>query len=128
MKQSEIEIKNLQEEINEILEPCIKCGMCKSVCPVFKVLREEAYSPRGKSILLSEKIINKIIFECTLCKACEAKCPMHIKITEAIKKARQIITLKNKNTKTNKEMIKNIEKTGTPFPKNPKRSDKLYCC
>ena len=42
-----VEEKNTREEIIEILEKCTKCGLCKELCPVFKALREEQYSPRG---------------------------------------------------------------------------------
>ena len=51
----EISAKNLKEEIKEILEPCVRCGMCKSLCPVFSSVKQEEISPRGKSILLSSK-------------------------------------------------------------------------
>jgi len=126
-EQDKIKINNLQEEIQDILEPCIKCGMCKSLCPVFKILRQEAYSPRGHAMVLSDKILDKIIFECNLCKACEQTCPLEIKICDAIKKAREVLVLKNKGLKQNKEMISNIEKTGSPFGNNPDK-DKFYCC
>lgn len=129
-EQDKIEAENLINEIQEILEPCVKCGMCKSLCPVFKILREEAYSPRGHAILLNEKIIEKIVFECNLCKACEEKCPLNLKICDAIKKAREVLVLKGKELSQNKEMIENIRKTGNPFgnAKDLDKKDKLYCC
>ena len=129
-QQDKIEANNILEEIQEILEPCIKCGMCKSLCPVFRILRQEEHSPRGKAILLSARVLDKIVFECNLCKACEEKCPLDIKVCDAIRKAREVLVLKNKPLKQNKEMIDNIEKTGNPFGKNKDFSDKdkLYCC
>jgi fumarate reductase (CoM/CoB) subunit B len=123
----EVEINNLQEEIDEILGKCIKCGMCKSLCPVFSILREEAYSPRGKAILLSEKVLDKIVFQCNLCKACEEKCPLKIKVWDAVRKSREILVLKGKELEGNKEMIKNIRGTGNPFGSKAD-SNKLYCC
>ena len=124
-----IEAKNLQEEITEILSPCIKCGMCKSLCPVFKILREEAVSPRGHAIVLSNKTLDKIVFQCTLCKACEQKCPLNIKICDAIRKAREALVLQGKGLKSNEEMISNVKKTGNPFGDcDNDCGDKLYCC
>jgi len=89
-----IEANNLIEEVTEILGPCINCGLCKSICPVFKVLRDEVVSPRGKVIVLSDKVLDKVIFECTLCKGCEQRCPLGIKVCDAIGKAREAMVLK----------------------------------
>lgn len=127
-KQEKIEAENLIEEASQIFENCIRCGMCKSLCPVFKALREESSSPRGHSILLSDKSLDKIVFQCNLCKACELKCPLEIKICEGILKAREALVLKGKGLKENEEMIENIRKTGNPFGKDGKNKDKLYCC
>jgi len=123
-----IEANNLLEEVSEILEPCVRCGMCKSICPVFKTLREEGVSPRGKAILLSDKILDKVVFQCNLCKGCEQKCPLGVKVCDAIRKAREAMVLKGKGLKSNEEMIKNVRKTGNPFGKGDVNPDKLYCC
>ena len=127
-KQNQIEFNNILGEVSEAVRPCIKCGMCKSLCPVFKTIREESVSPRGKAILLSDKTLDKIFFQCTLCKACEEKCPLNLKICDAVKKAREALVLSGKELEQNKEMIKNIRKTGNPFGENTENKDKLYCC
>jgi len=127
--QGKIEADNLLEETSGILEKCIQCGMCKALCPVFKALREEQFSPRGKAIMLSSKALDKVIFECNLCKACEQKCPLNIKICDAILKAREASVAKGQGLKSNEEMISNIRKTGNPFGKDlEKNKEKLYCC
>jgi len=123
-----IEANNLLEEVSEILEPCIRCGMCKSICPVFKVLREEPIAPRGKVHLLSDKTLDKIMFQCTLCKGCEQRCPLGIKVCDAIKKAREAMVLRGRGLKSNEEMIDNVRKTGNPFGEGDINPDKLYCC
>ncbi len=127
-KQQKIESMNALEEASELLEKCIKCGMCKSLCPVFKILKEEEVSPRGHSILLTNKILQESIFQCNLCKACERKCPLNLKICDAIVKARESLSLEEKNIKTNKEMIENVRKSGNPFGGKKPTGDKLYCC
>lgn len=127
-EQNRIESSNALEEASELLEKCIKCGMCKSLCPVFKVLKEEESSPRGHSIILTNKILQESLFKCNLCKACERKCPLNLKICDAILKARESLSLKNKNPKTNQEMIENVRKTGNPFGGKKPSGDKLYCC
>jgi glycolate oxidase iron-sulfur subunit len=124
-----IEANNLLEEASEIFEGCVRCGMCKSLCPVFKVLKEERVSARGKGIILSEKVVDKVLFECTLCRACEEKCPLGIKVCDAVRKGREAMVLRGKGLKGNEEMIENVRKSGNPFGKmTEKDKEKLYCC
>jgi glycolate oxidase iron-sulfur subunit len=111
----EIEEKNAKEEIIEITEKCIKCGLCKELCPVFKILREEQISPRGHAILLNHKIIEDMVYQCSLCKACEEKCPIDVKLCTAIRKARKILNLKGKENEKNKELVKKISEKKNPY-------------
>jgi Fe-S oxidoreductase len=110
-----IESDNAKEGIKEIVEKCIRCGKCKLLCPVFKVIREEHYSPRGQAILLDNDNFEKIIYDCTLCKACEQKCPLNLKLCDAFIRARQVLVGQKKESPENKEMIKNLEKEGNEF-------------
>ncbi len=110
-----IESENAKEEIREIIEGCIKCGLCKSLCPVLRILREEQFSPRGKVIMLDNGFIEKIVYDCTLCKACEKQCPVNLKLCTAFIKARQVLVDQKKEIPSNKEMIKNLNKTGNIF-------------
>ncbi len=110
-----VEADNAREEIKEILEKCIKCGLCKSLCPVFKVIREEQYSPRGRIIMFDNNFIEKIVYDCNLCKACEVQCPVNLKLCEAFLKARQVLVSQGKELQANKEIIKNLNKTGNVF-------------
>ena len=95
-KEELIEANNLIEEASAVFESCTKCGMCKDLCPSFRVLKNEAVSPRGHAILLTDKIIDKVIYSCTLCGACERKCPLNIKICDAVMNAREAFVLKGK--------------------------------
>jgi len=124
----ESEAQNAAEEAREIVERCINCGMCKALCPVFSVLREEAFSPRGKALMLKNDVYDRILYDCSLCKACEQNCPLDIKLCEAFRKARQVLAANSKETEANKEMIKNIRAEGNPFGRESKKGAKLYCC
>lgn len=115
MEEENHEQHNAKEEMIEIMEKCNSCGMCKELCPVFKIFREEQYSPRGHAVLLSNNIVEKIVFDCTLCRACEEKCPLGIKVCDAIKKARQVLNLSGKENSENKKMLDRVLQKKNPF-------------
>ncbi len=110
-----IESDNAKEEIKEIVEKCIRCGLCKSLCPVFKVMREEQFSPRGKAIILDNNAYEKIVYDCTLCRACEEKCPLSLKLCGAFIKARKVLVEEGREPSEVKEMIKNLQEKGDVF-------------
>ena len=108
LEQIEIQEKNALNQIKEILEPCINCGLCKSLCPFFRVSKEEHLSPRGQVILLQNKVLDYNLFKCSLCKACEKNCPSNIKICDAIKLARKIRVLRGKELKENQKLVESV--------------------
>ena len=110
-----LEIENTKEEIKETVERCIKCGMCRSLCPVLRIMREEEYSPRGKAIILENNFFERIVYECNLCKACEKKCPLNLELCSAFIKARKILVNQKRDVPENREMIRNLNKTGNIF-------------
>ncbi len=65
-------------------EKCSKCGICASVCPVFREMQKETYSSRGKTeiagALAEGKIpysdyVEDIFSKCLLCLSCKGNCP-----------------------------------------------------
>jgi glycolate oxidase iron-sulfur subunit len=110
-----IEEKNAKEEILEIFDKCNRCGLCKELCPVFRVLKEEQYSPRAHAILLSNKVFEELVFKCSLCKACEKKCPFNLKICQAMQKARQVLNLRGKENPKIKAMLRKVENKENPW-------------
>ncbi|UOA07839.1 (Fe-S)-binding protein [Methylobacter sp. S3L5C] len=63
---------------------CMRCGLCISLCPTYKLFRIEAETPRSR-LRTIDKIINentavsdkelKHLNNCTQCRACETICP-----------------------------------------------------
>ncbi len=79
-----------------MIKDCKNCGLCKSVCPVYKVTLMEKYSPLGKIKIIRNKINSDVFNFCTLCGACKEICPLDIDIPKAILKARRS-SASNKN-------------------------------
>ena len=104
---------NLKEEIKEIVEKSLKSGINNESCAVFRILRKENYSPRGKAIMLDNNFYEKIIYRCNLCKACDT--PIDNGLCNSFQKARQVLVLQKKEMKANKEMIDNLNKTGNIY-------------
>ena len=123
-----IETENLVEQIQEDIEKCINCGMCKGRCPIFQTLKEEFNSPRGRVNLLKSKIFDKVLFQCSLCKSCEVNCPLKLKLPDAFRKARQVMADAKKDPKGNRDMISNVRKYGNPFGKVDGKPKTLHCC
>jgi len=109
-EKKKIEIENLKEEASSVFDACTKCGLCKRLCPVFKVILEEHVSPKGHAIMLSEKILRKAVFKCSLCKACEESCPLNLKICDAILAARNALVLGGNGEKDDEKRAEEILK------------------
>ena len=119
-----VETDNAKEEAKEIVERCFKCGLCRARCPVLRVMREEQFSPRGKAIIINNNGFERAVYDCTLCKSCQVQCPADIPLCEAFIKARGILVRQKKELPENKEMLKNIAKTGNIFGmKDPKEKE-----
>lgn len=76
-------LKDYQEEIHT----CSKCGLCQSVCPVYRQTGNDCSVSRGKFILLNgvikgdlelNKNVNKYLDMCLKCNACKNFCPSAI--------------------------------------------------
>lgn len=120
----------LSEDLANQLELCSYCGLCKHNCPVFRVLLNESYSPRGKSILLKKKMLDEIFYVCALCRACEESCPAGVKLPDMIRAAREELARNGMAPDETKEMMKNIREHGNPFGKFKKGEipKDLHCC
>ena len=74
---------NIKEEVYK----CSKCGLCKSVCPLYILTKNEMYLPRGRFIILnnifknnsrpSKELIKNLDF-CLNCNLCKDFCPSSI--------------------------------------------------
>lgn len=76
---------------------CLGCCLCQPVCPVFRALRRETASPRGKVHLVRELLeghirysrrLRELLDLCLDCRQCAEACPAGIPVPELVLAAR----------------------------------------
>jgi glycolate oxidase iron-sulfur subunit len=96
--------------VKEQIMKCVRCGACRSVCPVFAVIRNETAAPRGHVFMVQmlrdgkvdpDKEVYQLLGNCLLCETCTVNCPSGIDIHELNAAARSYITDKNPSTVKN---------------------------
>jgi glycolate oxidase iron-sulfur subunit len=98
-----MEEKKILGVSDEVLEKCVRCGSCRTVCPVFNVTFEEPSVARGKIFLAN--MINKGKVEldkeaaeffnlCTTCLRCAEICPLSVDYEKIIISARSLANKK----------------------------------
>ncbi|MBL7051662.1 MAG: 4Fe-4S dicluster domain-containing protein [Nanoarchaeota archaeon] len=92
---------------------CIECGLCKEVCPVFRVLKRESVSPRGFAILQNKEVYNKMFYMCSLCNNCKVVCPY--KVDLKLLETREEVNKESGATDKMKEIIENLRKSGNIY-------------
>jgi glycolate oxidase iron-sulfur subunit len=89
-EKSRISLDDIRNMIREQagVDRCVLCGKCASVCPSFRELQTEVFSPRGR-MALSDAFLKERLspggryFEsllcCLGCRACEKACPARVR-------------------------------------------------
>jgi len=92
------------EDYSEEIYKCTKCGLCQSVCPVYKQLKEDCAVSRGKFVILNGVLKKDIEFSkkvssyldlCLHCNACGEYCPSGINAEKIISAAKYVSFEKN---------------------------------
>ena len=87
------ELKDFADDINK----CSKCGLCQSVCPVYKETGNDCAVSRGKFVMLDgvlkgdlklNKNINKYLDLCLKCGKCTDFCPSGIDVCKIFETAK----------------------------------------
>lgn len=93
-------LKDFSQDINR----CSKCGLCQSVCPVYKITGNDCAVSRGKFVMLDgvvkgdlklNKNIEKYLDMCLKCGKCSNFCPSGINVCKIFEEAKHECT---KNT------------------------------
>ncbi|MDQ3328680.1 MAG: heterodisulfide reductase-related iron-sulfur binding cluster [Chloroflexota bacterium] len=87
----------------EIINSCVRCGLCLPTCPTYLLNLRETSSPRGRIHLMqavSDGALDVLdpgfahqMYECLDCRACEAVCPSGVAYGQLVEPARHQVTL-----------------------------------
>ncbi len=97
-------MKSFNEYEDEIYK-CSRCGLCQSVCPVYKITHNECSVSRAKFNILNGIIKRELDFDkqvksyldlCTGCNACKKFCPSGIDVVSILISAKNEYYKKNK--------------------------------
>ncbi len=84
-------------EYKEDIHSCSKCGLCQSVCPIYKITGNDCTVSRGHFIMLKGLIkgelkftpkMNRYLDMCLKCGACSKFCPSGINVVDIIASAK----------------------------------------
>ena len=84
----------------EDLATCISCGLCLNDCPTYRVLEDEADSPRGRIQLIRLMVSTDArpdddlaghLDACLVCRACETACPSGVPFGRIMEGAREVL-------------------------------------
>ena len=95
------EMIRLIKQLDHQVARCSRCGICQSVCPLYKVTRNESDVARGKLMLIDG--LMRSFFEdpegvwqrldrCLLCGACAESCPRGVNLIEIFLNVRVAIS------------------------------------
>lgn len=86
--------------LESLCDQCVKCGLCLQHCPTYRLLQQEADSPRGRIALIealhsgalepTPELIGHLE-RCLLCRACEAYCPAKVEYSLIMDMARETL-------------------------------------
>lgn len=85
------------EDFADDINKCSKCGLCQSVCPVYKLTGNDCAVSRGKFVMLDgvlkgdlklSKNIEKYLDMCLKCGKCKDFCPSNIDVCEIFNTAK----------------------------------------
>ncbi|NPV27259.1 MAG: (Fe-S)-binding protein [Firmicutes bacterium] len=103
--------------VRDLIKRCLRCGLCKIVCPVFQEIRREDESPRGRVFYVemlrngelepNNKTIHEKMFNCLLCESCRQICPSAIPVAEMITAARAE-TARYNSSRTKRWVFQNL--------------------
>ena len=85
-------VASLDEVISEKQAmPCIRCGLCASVCPVNLLPQQLYWYARSDNL---ERVIDYHLSDCIECGCCDVVCPSYIPLVEYFRSAKSKVVVK----------------------------------
>ncbi|WP_292466683.1 heterodisulfide reductase-related iron-sulfur binding cluster [Methanolobus sp.] len=111
-----------ESDLRSILK-CVRCGTCRSVCPVFDVIGWESASSRGRMLVahgISQGMeVDESVFDsintCTTCGLCEQMCPSGASPVKVVENVRHKLVLQGKMTDAQKVLRFEALDKGNPL-------------
>lgn len=112
---SKILVMKTLKDYKEELHSCSKCGLCQSVCPIYKITGNDCTVSKGHFIMLQgliknelkmSKTINKYLNLCLKCSACSKFCPSGIDVVDIVALAKAEYFKLHKIEKTKSAILK----------------------
>ena len=91
--------RDLLRIVRQEIYKCIRCGECRTVCPVFREIPAERYTARGKLVIAEALAKNELeltggvreaIENCLLCSGCASRCSSGVRADRVIMATRQV--------------------------------------
>ena len=102
---------------------CVRCGTCRSFCPVFEESGWESANTRGRIMVIkamstglqADSDVLDSLNSCTTCGICTENCPAGVNPPELIERARRGLITKNSMTRSQADLSRNIFESGNTF-------------
>ena len=109
----------------DIMDDCVHCGFCLDTCPTYVLWQNEADSPRGRIVLMTEaasaggQLSDEMVTHfdrCLGCMACVSACPSGVRYDRLIERVRPQVERQHK--RSNREQALRLVLFETlPYPK-----------
>jgi glycolate oxidase iron-sulfur subunit len=113
----------------EVIADCVHCGFCLDTCPTYQLWGQEADSPRGRIVLISEGLGHGAELSpefvthfdrCLGCMACVTACPSGVRYDRLIERVRPQIERNHRRTPTERALRRLLYET-LPHPRRLRR-------
>jgi len=104
--------------VEEKIVRCMKCGLCRAACPIYKETGIESNLARGRVRLIKAVLRGEIpltpnlaskIYLCLLCRQCVTACPSGVEVDAIVKAAREEFAAKGVAPQTMVALARSVE-------------------